>query len=221
MTNLNLNLGAKTRQETKKKVSQLREQNKIPAVLYGHQVKPINLVVDYHVFDKIFKQAGESTLIDLTIDGKEPVKVLVQDYQLDPETNQFLHVDFHQVRMDEELQTEIKLKFINEAPAVKELSGILVTNMHSLAVKCLPKDLVHEIEVDLSGLKTFEDAIHVADIKVPAGINILHVPDDVVALVQLPKVEKEEPKAEAETVGEEPKAEAEVKVEKEEPDSKN
>ncbi|MFA6254650.1 MAG: 50S ribosomal protein L25 [Patescibacteria group bacterium] len=191
MTNLNLSLKAKTRKETGKQVNQLRKQGEIPAVLYGHKIKPLNLTLDYSTFEKIFTEAGESTLIDLTIDDQKPVKVLVQDYQLDPKTNQIIHTDFHQVRMDEKLHAEIALNFINEPPAVKELSGILVTTIDSLEVECLPQDLVHEINVDLSVLKTFEDVIHIADIKIPSGLTITNNPHDVVALIQQPRTDKE------------------------------
>ena len=212
MPNLNLSLKTASRQETGKKLKLLREQGKIPAVLYGHKIKPVSLLVDYSVFEKIFKAAGESTLVDLSIDDQKPVKVLIQDYQLDPVSNQFIHVDFHQVRMDEKLHTEISLKFIGEAPAIKDYSGILVTNLHHLAVECLPQDLVHEIEVDLSPLKTLDSVIKVSDIKAPPGITILNEGKDAVVLVQPPRTEKEledlEAKPEAKLPAEAAEAEA-------------
>jgi len=186
-----LNLQAKKREVKGKQVAKLRNQGQVPAVLYGHSVKPVDLSISSVDFDKIFKAAGESTLIDLTVDSAKPVKVLIQDYQLDNLKNRINHVDFYQVRMDEKLHAEINLKFINEAPAVKELSGILVTNIHELKVECLPQDLVHEIEVDLSSLKTFEDAIHVSDLKIPAGMITHHDLHDVVVLIQEPRSEKE------------------------------
>src|SRR3989338_4769680 len=213
MPNLNLSLKTASRQETGKKLKLLREQGKSPAVLYGHKIKPVSLLVDYSVFEKIFKAAGESTLVDLSIDDQKPVKVLIQDYQLDPVSNQFIHVDFHQVRMDEKLHTEISLKFVGEAPAVKDYSGILVTNLHHLAVECLTQDLVHEIEVDLSPLKTLDSVIKVSDIKAPPGITILNAGKDAVVLVQPPRTEKEledlEAKPEAKLPAEAAEAEAE------------
>ena len=142
-------------------------------------------------FERVYKAAGESTLIDLTIDGSEPVKVLIQDVQRDPIKDRFIHVDLHQIRMDEELDVDVELKFVGEAPAVKELSAILVTPLSSIEVKCLPKDLVHQIEVDLSNLKQFDDAIHISDITVPAGLQVMNSPEDVVALVQEPRKEEE------------------------------
>ena len=202
-----LKLVAKTREIIGKKVKDLRSQEKIPAVLYGHKIKPLNLTIDYSVFEKIYKEAGESTLIDLVVDDKEPVKVLIQDYQLHPRTNQFIHADLKQINMDEKLNTDIILEFTGEAPAVKDFSGILVTNMDHVEVECLPKDLVHEIKVDLSSLKNFEDSIHVSDINVPEGITILNAPEDVIALVQPPRTEKE--LEELETPAEETKPEGE------------
>lgn len=186
-----LSLIAEVRQLTGKKIKDLRRQGQIPAVLYGHKIKPQNLMVDANKFEEIYKAAGESTLIDLNIDKQKPIKVLIQEVQLDPITDKFLHIDFHQVRMDERLRTEVELKFINEPSAVKELSGILVTNIDTVEIECLPKDLVHEIEVDLSQLKTFADFIRVSDIKVPEGISILNSADEVIALVQPPRREEE------------------------------
>ncbi len=186
-----LNLAAKTRSLERKKTKSLRKQGQIPAVLYGHEVAPQSLSVDQRQFEKIYKQAGGSTLLNLVIDKNQPIKVLIQEVQKDSVSNNFLHIDFHQVRMDEKLRTEVKLKFIGEPTAVKELSGILVTNIDTLEIECLPQYLVYEIEIDLSGLKTFSDLIHVSDIKIPEGITILNPADEVVALVQPPREEKE------------------------------
>ncbi len=191
MTKTNLKLNTKIRTVTGKKVSVLRQTGKIPAILYGHGVKPVKLEVDYSQFEKIYKQAGDSTLIDLTVDDKSPVKVLVQDYQLDHLSNRYTHVDFHQVRMDEKLHTDITLKFVGEAPAIKSYSGILVTNLNAVAVECLPGDLVHEVQVDLSSLAELDSVLHVTDLKVPKGITILNSPNDVVALIQPPRAEEQ------------------------------
>ncbi|HLC89815.1 MAG TPA: 50S ribosomal protein L25 [Patescibacteria group bacterium] len=223
MTNPQLNLKADSRQQIGKAVKTLRTQGKIPAVLYGHEIKPINLILNYSEFEKIFRQAGESTLVDLLIDQKNPVKVLIQDFQTDPVSSRFIHVDFHQVRMDEKLHAKISLKFIGESPAVKENGGILVTNFNFLEVECLPNDLVHEIEVDLSVLKNFSDSVSVSKIKVPAGIQILTKPEEVAVLVQEPRSEAELAELEAKPEAKLPeavveKAEGEAPVEGEKPE---
>lgn len=141
-------------------------------------------------FEKIYKTAGESTLVDLQIDAGAPVKVLIQDVAKHHITLKPIHADFYQVSMTEKLQTMVPLKFIGEAPGVKELGGVLVKNVQEVKVECLPQDLVHEFVVQISSLKTFKDVITVKDLSVPPGIMILAKPDEVVALVQEPEQEE-------------------------------
>ncbi|OGY52228.1 MAG: hypothetical protein A2951_01150 [Candidatus Buchananbacteria bacterium RIFCSPLOWO2_01_FULL_56_15] len=217
-----ITLQVQSRSQTGKQVARLREEGVLPAVVYGRGFDPKNISVDSHQFAKVFEAAGESTLLDLSIDQAKPVKVLIQDIQRDPLTHEFLHVDFHQVRMDEKLKAEIILKFMGEPPAVKELSGILVTTMSVLPVECLPADLVHEIEVNLSSLKTFNDAIHVADIAIPKGLTVMVPADEVIALIQEPRAEKEfEAIVQAPAAGEQPtEAAAPTETPAEEADAK-
>lgn len=184
-------LQAEVRKERKKNVDALRQAGKVPGVMYGHKVDPVAIQVDYSTLEKTLREAGESSLIDLSVGEGKPVKVLIHDYQLDPMTSKIKHVDFYQVNMTEKITTEIPLEFIGEAPAVKELSGTLVTSIDSVEVQCLPGDLVHSIEVDISTLKTFEDAIHISDIKAPQGIEILNDPEETIATVQEPRSEEE------------------------------
>lgn len=215
---MTLSLSTQARTETGKKVKDLRKQGKIPAVLYGHGLKNLNLSVPYNPFEKIYQQAGESSLVDLAVDNKKPVKVLIQAVQTDPVSDRFVHIDFYQVKMTEKITAEIKLKFIGEAPAVKELSGVLVTNLNYLKVRCFPQDLVHEIEVEVSSLKTFDDVIYIKDLKIPSKIEILEKTDEVVVTVIPPRSEEElkelEAKPaevkEAEVIIKEKKAEGEV-----------
>lgn len=214
---MTFSLNVKTRTVTGKGVKNLRKQNLIPAVIYGKDVSPKNLIVEYLPFSRLYKEAGESTLIDLKIDEKEPVKVLIQEVQIDPLTGKFAHVDFHQVKMTEKIKAEILLKFVGEAPAVKELGGTLVKSIDKIKIECLPQDLVHEIEVDITPLKTFEDAIKIQDLKIPPGIKVLDDINETVATVEAPLTE-EELKAELEVKPEEKVEAVEVveKVKKEE-----
>ncbi len=206
-----IKLEARSREESGKKVKTLRDRKLIPAVLYGHGVKNNNLAVSYHDFEKVYNEAGESTLIDLAIDGKEPVLTLIQEVQTDPVKNKYLHVDFYQVKLTEKIEAEIEFNFINVSLAVKDLAGILVKAMNVLPVKCFPQDLISNIDVDLSKLKTFEDHIYVKDLPVPEKIEILASPDEVVASVTPPRSDEElkeleakpEAAAEAEVVGKE------------------
>lgn len=187
----NLVLEARRRKITGKKVAQLREQGIIPAVVYGHGIKPESLELDELPFIKVFKQAKESTLVDLSLDKQKPTKVLIQDVQYHPLSHTIIHVDFHQIKMTEKITTEVNLVFIGQAPAVKELGGVLVKNITALKVTCLPQDLLKEVKVDLTGLKTLEDTIHVSDLKLPKKIELHNKPDETVVLVAPPRSEKE------------------------------
>lgn len=186
-----IRLEGQTRTITGKKVSTLRTEGLTPAVLYGHKIKNTNVAIPSKIFEKVYAQAGESTLIDLVLDGGASKKVLIQDIQRDALTGSVTHIDFHEVSMTEKITTEIPLKFIGESKAVKEMSGVLVKNMDDIKVECLPTDLVHEIEVDITPLVDFETSIHVKELNIPHGITVLEQQDEVVVTVTPPRAEEE------------------------------
>ena len=171
------------------KAKKLRLKNLVPAVIYGHGTENKNVMVDYNSFHKAFKAAGESTLLDLEIEGDGTVKALVKDWQVEPLSNRYTHVDFYQVNLKEKLKTEVALNFIGESPAVKEQGGSIIKTLDSVLVECLPMDLVHSIDVDVSTLKNFDDMITVKDLAVPAGIEILENADEVIVKVEAPMTE--------------------------------
>jgi large subunit ribosomal protein L25 len=217
---MSIKLEAQPRMVHGKAVKRLRAEGKVPAVLYGHGIKPRSIFILYNPLGKVWREAGESTLVDLSIDGEEH-KVLIADVQHHPLSGAMAHVDFREVKMTEKLEADIHLKFVGEARAVKEAGGILIKNLTVVKVRCLPQYLVHEIEVDLSPLAEFGNTIHVSDIRVPEGVELLVNPREVVATVTAPREEEAAP-APAEvdlsaikTVGEEKKAakEAEKKAE--------
>lgn len=168
----------------------VNKEKVIPAVVYGHGLKSQSIAIPVISFEKIFKKAGTNTLVTLNL-GSDKRQVLIYDYQRDPVSDQFIHVDFYAVRMDEKIEATVPLRFIGVSLAVKDKGGVMVKNMEDVKVKCLPVDLPHDIEVDLSVLNTFEDRIRISDLKVGAGVEIL-VDDkrQVVANAILPKEEK-------------------------------
>ncbi len=174
---------AQPRDSKAKNSDELRKSGFLPAVLYGKGITNQNLSISYSQFLKVYRQAGESSLIDVTIGSTGSVKTLVQDVAMDSRTDKIIHVDFYQVNMAEKLNATIPLLFTGEAKAVKELAGILVKSLSEIEVRCLPSDLVHEITVDLSPLATFEDTICVKDIVLPKGIEVLEQPDVIIATV--------------------------------------
>ncbi|MFA5188023.1 MAG: 50S ribosomal protein L25 [Patescibacteria group bacterium] len=208
----NFSIKAQARELIGKKVKSLRIKGLIPAVLFGHNIKNQNLTVKRNEFLKVYGQSGESNLVDLQIDEKKPVKILVHDLQRDPENDEIIHADFYQISEDEKLKTRVKLEFVGEAPAVKELGGVLVKNLDEIEIECLPKDLelLGELKVDLSSLKTLNSAVHIKDLEVPNQIKILASPDEVVALVAEVKEEavvEAKPIAEIEVVKKEKEGE--------------
>ncbi len=176
------------------------KEGKIPAVLYGRGIENENLWVDKKEFAKVFKEAGESTLIDLHF-GKEDRSVLIHDVQVHPLSGDFLHIDFYQVKMDEKIETDIELMFNGTAPAVKELGGTFVKNLDKLPIRCLPGDLIGHIDVDISSLKTFEDHIYIKDLNIPETIEVLIDEETVVALVTPPRSQAEMDKLDEEVEG--------------------
>jgi large subunit ribosomal protein L25 len=189
---MTLKLDAKIRTLTGKKSEELRQMGKIPAVTYGHGVENTNLELDYNAFDKAYSEAGESAIIELNVDGKT-YNVIVSDVQLNSVSGQYAHVDFHQIKMDEKITAPAELKLVGEPKAVKELGGVLIHNISEVEIKCLPGDLISEIEVDVSGLEKFSDAIVIADLKLSDKLEIIgHEDTDVVATVSEPREEAEE-----------------------------
>lgn len=169
---------------------EIRMNKKIPAIIYGKNYKNVNLALDEVTFNRIYKEAGSSNLIDLIFDG-ESAKVLVHDVQQHPVSEEILHVDFLKIDMKEKIKTEIPLEFVGETPLVIEQEGSLITNKDAVQVECLPNDLVDHIKVDISVLTEFEQNIKVSDIKAPQGVEILDDPEEVVALVQPPRSDEE------------------------------
>ncbi len=211
MTKHAIAFDAKTRTEMVKHADNLRSNALIPAVLYGKNRDNQYLTVEAVPFTKVFREAGESTLIDLRVDGKEPVKTVIYDLAHDPLTNKVTHVDFFQVNMADKLTTSVALEFIGESRAVKEHAGIIVKQITEIEIRCLPGDLVSEIEVDLGKLVSLNDSIKIKDLALSKGSEIMHHdPEDIVVAVTPPLTEEELKKMEQ---GEAPISVADIKVE--------
>jgi len=210
-----LSLSSKIRTESGRKTNSLRKAEKIPAVVYGPGVKNASIEVDYKEFQKVFKQTGESSLIELSVEGEKTKRpVLIHEIQLDPVTDKFLHVDFFQASLEEEVEVKISLVFEGESLAVKELGGTLVKNISEIEIKALPQNLPHEIRVSIEGLKNFGDHILVKDLVLPKEVKILKKPEEIVMSVAQPaKVEEELAKEIEEKVEDIEKVEKEKKEE--------
>jgi large subunit ribosomal protein L25 len=161
----------------------------IPAVVYGPETENISLKMNQMEFDKVLSQAGESSLVELAIDGGKTLKVIIKDVDRDPIKDRVTHADFYVVNMKKKITTEIPLHFIGESKAVKQGGGTLEKNMHAIEVNCLPGDLVDHLDVDISALEDFDSAIRMSDIKLPKNMELASHTDEVIALVSEAKVE--------------------------------
>jgi len=166
----------------------IRLNKQVPAVVYGKNQEPISIKVDNSDFLRTFRKAGESNIINLKV-GKKDIEVLVHDFQKEPVTGDFIHVDFYALTRGEVLTTKVSLNFVGDSEAVK-LGGILEELNKEIEVKCLPRDLVDHFDVDLSALKEFGDNIKVSDLNLGEKFEILTPADEVLVLVAKPKVEK-------------------------------
>ncbi len=179
---------ARTRTE---RTSELHKQGQVPAVVYGKNFDNISISLEKVAFNHLFREAGTSNLVELTIDEMKPFKTLVHDLQKNPMTEEIIHIDFFKVNMKEKIHAEIPLSFIGESTAVIDLDGSLITPVDSIEVECLPADLPSEIEVDISILDDFEKNIKISDLKIPEGVEVLSEPEEVVVFVQEPRSEEE------------------------------
>ncbi len=188
-----ISLLVKIRKDFGRKTKSIKKADKIPAVVYGPGAKNVSIVIDYKDFQKVFKKAGESSLIELNVEGeKEKRPVLIHEIQKDPVSDKFIHVDFFQASLKEEVEATVPLVFFGIALAEKDLGGTLVKNITEVEVKALPQNLPHEIQVSIDGLKTFADHIFIKDLVLPENVKVLKKPDEIIASVaEQQKIEEE------------------------------
>lgn len=208
---MDLKLQAHKRDQAAGKARRLRVAGRLPAVVYGHGKPTQAIALDAHEFGRILSRAGRSHLIDLAFDGSS-AKVLVKEIQYHPRRQGPQHVDLYLVDMTEKIRVEVPLHVVGEAPAAKQGEGELLMAHHALEVECLPGDIPERIDVDVSSLEEIDSSIRVADLRVPAGVEVLAPEDEVVVKIAPPMAELPE---EEEALAEE--AEAEALAEGEEP----
>jgi large subunit ribosomal protein L25 len=207
-----INLQAKIREFVGKKVSLLRKQDIIPGILYGKSITPQNISVDLKEFSKIFKQAGDNTVVDLHIDGsKETHKVLIQKVDYTPTRDRMVHVELLAISLTDKVKVEIPVVLINTEIAEK-MGGNLILNLDEIQVEALPTHLPHQIEVDCSVLTDFGQTIYVKDLKLGNDIKILEELESPIVSFDAPEKEEvieEKPTAEVATVVADEKKEGE------------
>jgi large subunit ribosomal protein L25 len=180
---------AVTKRDGSKSPNTLRREGTMPAVIYGRSEEATSIAVNTKDFQKVFKSAGESSVISLT--GLGTAKdALINDVEFDVLTGTPIHADFYAIQKGQTVTVSVPLEFDGVSPAVKDLGGILTKVMHELEIECEPKDLPHAVHVDISKLTGLDSQILVSDLSLPKSAKISAAPEEVVAMIS---VAQEEP----------------------------
>ena len=195
---MDLQIAVDARTASGKATKRLRAVGIVPGVVFGKKAGSVPVQLDAKAFEALYREAGRTSIIKVTVDGGSTTSVVIKSVQRNPLTGRAVHVDFFAPDLTHEMQADVPIAFIGEAPAIEEFSGTLFTSLDHLKVKALPADMPHEITVDLSSLVDLDATIFVRDLAVQAEtITVLNDPDEMVAKVMPPRVEEEpEPVAE-------------------------
>lgn len=197
-----MELKTQTRTIFGKKVKQLRSNGLIPAEVFGHGFKNDHVSVPTKEFSKIFKEAGENTIVNLINEKGEKTPVIINDVAHDHIKNVILSVDFHRIRMDEKIQAKVPVELLGDAPAVKK--GFMVVKvLNEIEVEALPANIPHRYEIDIAHLEEPGQGVYVKDLKVSANVKILaHAESAIVTVAETAKEESETAAAPAPVEGE-------------------
>ncbi len=198
-----LSLDAQVRNETGKGAARkLRRTGRLPGVLYGPKSDPVPLSVDMHLFNKaLMAGKGEQILFNLTLkdNGQTGERlVLIKELQLHPVNDQIRHVDFYEVHAGEKVQVDVPIRVTGKAVGVDVAKGVLEIIQRSVRIACLPMSIPNEIDVDVTNLDV-GDALHIADLKPPEGVEFLDDPKTTLVTVVGSTVQEETAAEEEET----------------------
>jgi large subunit ribosomal protein L25 len=216
-----VSLHAATRSNTGKGAARtFRRAGKVPAVIYGHGREPEALVVDAPALSKMLTgiSAG-STIVDVTVDGRAPVKVLIREIQRNPvRPADIIHVDLYEIHADEKITVEVPVHLTGTADGVRNFGGVLDHILRTLEIEVFPGDIPGSIDLDVTPLGIGQ-SLYVRDIKVEKA-EILNDEDLPVVTVVAPRAEEVAPVAAEEVASTEPELIRKPKAEEEEPEAK-
>ena len=179
------------KRDVKESLSRLRSSGSIPAVFYGPKEDSTPISLDYIQFNKILTENGESSVVSLVGEAGEH-DVLIHEIQRDPVSGKISHIDFYVMEKGKKVKVNVPVEFIGVSPAIKDLGAILVKVMHEVEVEAMPKDLPHNLEVDISKIVDLDSPVTAGDIKLPSGVALVTEAEEIVALAKMPKEEEEE-----------------------------
>jgi len=186
-----MELNVQARDILGKKVKTLREKGLVPAELYGHGIKNLHLTLAAKEFQKVFKEAGESTIVNLVTEDKKTLPVMIHEVKTDSLSGEILNIDFYQIKLTEKIRVYIPIEFIGEAPAVKNFGGILIKTLKGIEVEALPQDLPHRLQADLASLNEIGKNIALKDLKIGGNVKLFVNPETIIATVVEAKAEEE------------------------------
>ncbi len=205
---MTLEFAADARSVLGKQTKRLRRGGAVPGVVFGKNTASIPVQVDAKRFETLYREAGRTTIFQLSVPGAGTRSAMIKSVQRHPLSGRALHVDFFLPDLTAELQVDVPLVFSGVAPAIEATGGSLFTSLDHIKVSALPANLPHEIEVDVSSLVDLEAAILVRDLGVESDtVHVLNDLDEMVARVMPPRVIEEPEVVEGEGVeGEEGEA---------------
>lgn len=174
-------LSAEPRKVTGKKVKKLRRDGLLPANVYGKDIKSQSLQLPLSDFQKVFTEAGETGVVDLTY-GSHTVPVLIHNLHTDYR-NTPLHADFFKVNLKEKVTAMVPVEILGEPKAVTDKIGLLMEITPEVEVEALPTDLPEKIELNVESLVNIDDQVTVEQLKKPVGVEILTDPNLVVVKI--------------------------------------
>lgn len=175
----------------------MRNEGWIPGVLYGGGKESVPLTVEEKALKQALGRGRGNVILELTFDGQsQGHPAILKEYQNDPINGHLLHVDFLEVRMDQPIESSVRVELVGTAQGVRD-GGILDHGMRELHIRCLPTNMPGEIEVDVSALNIGE-SLRVSEVAAPDGVEILDDPEAHIAGVMAPKLVVEEEAVEGE-----------------------
>lgn len=186
MSNDTIVVELEKRDVVRKGLGALRAEGTIPAVLHNHGKESLHVMGNAQVLGKVYAAAGKHHPVEVTIDGKKHL-AMIKDVDFEPAKHRMRHVVFQAIRQNEKTTAEIPVVLVGEDIPAEKKSLLVLTQLDTVQVEALPRDLPDQLEVDATTLENEGDRLSVADIKVPAGVTILTEPEQSLAVVEMPK----------------------------------
>lgn len=202
-----IELAVAHREALGKSVKALRRQGITPVHLFGRGIDSLSLQCGTSGLIRVLAEAGQTRLVNLKIDSEQkPRSVLVRGVQVSPVKSELLHVDFFEVSLAEKVRVDVPIILTSEAPITRQKEYILVQEMDSLSVECLPADMPNQATLDLAVLTEPDHSLKVSDIDLGDAVTVINDPDQVIARISMLRLAEEEVAEAAEAAAKAPPA---------------